>query len=67
VTVRQPEPPVKEYQAALEKLRIDAIEAGLIRDLATDPAKREMFNRLHDHFNRLADEIEAAMKAQPTP
>jgi hypothetical protein len=58
---------VKDYQASLEKLRKDAAEAALIRDLATDPAKREMFGRLHEHFNRLADEIEAVMKAQPTP
>jgi hypothetical protein len=58
---------VKAYQASLERLRIDAIEAALIRDLAADQAKREMFNRLHEHFNRLADEIEAAMKARPTP
>jgi len=35
---------MKDYQAALEKLRADAAEATLIRDLAIDPAKREMFN-----------------------
>jgi hypothetical protein len=28
----------------------------------TDLTKREMFGRLHEHLNRLADEIEAAMK-----
>lgn len=55
---------MKDYQASLEKLRKDAAEAALIRNLATDPTKREMFNRLHEHFNRLADEIEAVMKAK---
>jgi hypothetical protein len=25
--------------------------------------KREMFDRLHKHLNRLADEVEAAMKS----
>jgi hypothetical protein len=54
---------VKDYQASLEKLRKDAAEAALIRDLATDHTKREMFNRLHEHLNRLADEVEQAMKS----
>jgi hypothetical protein len=33
---------MKDMQMSLEKLRIDAAECGLIRDLATDPAK-ELF------------------------
>jgi hypothetical protein len=52
---------VKDYQATVEKLRKDAAEAALIRDLATDVSKREMYSRLHQHFSRLADEVEAAM------
>jgi hypothetical protein len=55
--------PVKDYQASIEKLRSDAAEAALIRDLATDKTKREMFARLHEHLNRLADEVEEAMKS----
>ena len=31
---------MKDYQASLEKLRKDAAEAALIRDLATDKTKR---------------------------
>jgi hypothetical protein len=54
---------VKDYQASIEKLRSDAAEAALIRDLATDRTKREMFDRLHEHLNRLADEVEQAMKS----
>ena len=50
------------YKSAIGKLRSDAAEAALIRDLATEPTKREMFNRLHDHLNRLADEVERAMQ-----
>ena len=53
---------MKDYQGAIEKLRNDAAEAALIRDLATDMTKREMFDRLHQHLNRLADEVEQAMK-----
>jgi hypothetical protein len=52
---------MKDYQASIEKLRKDAAEAALIRDLATDRNKREMFNRLHEHLSRLADEVEQAM------
>jgi hypothetical protein len=57
---------VKDYQASIEKLRRDAAEAALIRDLATNGTKREMFGRLHEHLNRLADEVERAMKSDKT-
>jgi hypothetical protein len=52
---------MRDYAACIEKLRSDAAEAALIRDLATDPTKRDMFDRLHAHLNRLADEVEHAM------
>jgi hypothetical protein len=54
---------MKDYQASLEKLRQDAAEAALIRDLATDSAKRAVYDRLHQHFVKLADEVEQAMNA----
>jgi hypothetical protein len=54
---------VKDYRASIEKLRKDAAEAALIRDLATDHTKRAMYHNLHRHFNRLADEVEQAMKS----
>ena len=57
---------MKDFLASIEKLRNDAAEAALIRDLATDPKKRDMFDRLHQHFNRLADEVEQAMKSDKT-
>jgi hypothetical protein len=50
-----------DMQASLEKLRVDAAEAALIRDLATDTAKRELFARLALHFATLATEIEQAI------
>ncbi|MBT1517510.1 hypothetical protein KIP88_45315 [Bradyrhizobium sp. SRL28] len=55
---------MKDYQAHLEKLRKDAAECALVRDLATDQAKREMFDRLAKHLDQLADEIARAIKAQ---
>jgi hypothetical protein len=54
---------VKDYEASLEKLRSDAAEAALIRDLATDMAKREMFDRLAQHLDQLANDVEQAMSA----
>lgn len=54
---------VKDYRASIEKLRKEAAEAALIRDLATDQAKRDMYDRLHRHLNALADEVEQAIKS----
>jgi hypothetical protein len=52
---------MKDYQAQLEKLRKDAAECALIRDLATDKAKRELFDRLCSHLTVLADQVERAV------
>jgi ribosomal protein S7 len=52
---------MKDYQAQLEKLRKEAAECALIRDLATDKAKREMFDRLAGHLTVLANQVEQAM------
>jgi hypothetical protein len=52
---------MKDMQAQLEKLRKDAAECALIRDLATDPKKRELFTRLADHLSVLAAEVERAV------
>jgi hypothetical protein len=54
---------MKDYRASIEKLRRDAAEAALVRDLATDPIKRDMYSRLHEHLNRLANEVERAMSS----
>lgn len=54
---------MKDMQAQLEKLRTDAAECALIRDLATDPKKRELFTRLAAHLAVLADEVERAIAA----
>lgn len=55
---------MRDMMAHLEKLKTDAAECALIRDLATDPVKRELFNRLADHLNALASEVEAAVTAK---
>lgn len=52
-----------DYQASIEKLRNDAAEAAHISGLATDRTKRELYSRLHQHLNRLADEVDRAMRA----
>ncbi|MCC8939431.1 hypothetical protein H8A99_23870 [Bradyrhizobium sp. Arg68] len=48
----------------LEKLRADAAECALIRDLATDIKKRELFTKLAEHLSALAAEVEKAVAAQ---
>jgi hypothetical protein len=55
---------MKDYQTSLEHLRKEAAETRLIADLATDKAKREVFAKLADHLNALADEVEHAMAAK---
>jgi CHASE2 domain-containing sensor protein len=52
---------MKDMRAHLEKLRAQAAECEVIRDLATDEAKRELFERLAKHHKVLADHVEQAM------
>ena len=52
---------MKDIQAYLEKLRTQAAECALIRDLASDPDKRALFTKLADHFKILATEVERAL------
>ncbi|KRQ92570.1 hypothetical protein [Bradyrhizobium valentinum] len=49
---------MQDTLAQLEKLRRDAAECELIRNLATDPKKRELFDRLAAHLTMLASEVE---------
>ena len=49
---------MQDMLTQLEKLRRDAAECELIRDLATDPKKRELFDRLAAHLSVLASEVE---------
>lgn len=55
---------MQDMKAHLEKLRADAAECALIRDLATDRQKRELFTRLTEHLNALASEVEAVIAAK---
>jgi hypothetical protein len=55
---------MKDMQASLEKLLTDAADAALIRDLATDSRKRELFTRLADHLAMLAAVVEREIATQ---
>jgi hypothetical protein len=52
---------MKDMQAQLEKLQRDAAECALMRDLATDPKKRELFARLAEQLAVLASAVEQAI------
>ncbi|MET4170344.1 hypothetical protein ABIB99_001419 [Bradyrhizobium sp. LA6.1] len=54
---------MKDMQAQLEKLRTDSAECALIRDLATEPKKRELFTKLAEHLTILPDKVEHAIAA----
>jgi hypothetical protein len=58
---------MKDMVAHLEKLRKDAAECELIRDLAIEKAKRELFNKLATHLKMLAGEVERAIAATHPP
>ena len=52
---------MKDMRMHLEKLQVQIAECEMIRDLASDPRKRELFTKLAQHFKVLAAEIEKAM------
>ena len=54
---------MKDMREHLEKLRVELAECEMIRDLATDPKKRELFTRLAEHFKGLTVELERAIAA----
>ncbi len=49
----------------LEKIQELIVECEIIRDLATDAKKRELFARLAEHHKTLAMEIEHAIASDP--
>lgn len=54
-------------QLRLEKLRDDAAECAVIAGLAETREKRELFARLSEHLNALADQVEQAISAVANP
>jgi hypothetical protein len=49
---------MRDLEAKLEKLRVDAADCDLISKLATDRAKRELFARLSRQLLAMAAEVE---------
>jgi hypothetical protein len=58
---------MKDIQTYLEKLRCDAAECAIIRDLATDIPKRELFSRLAEHLSLLASMVEREITTREGP
>ena len=55
---------MKDMIAHSEKLEADAAKYALIRDLATDKAKRKLYTLLADHLQTLASEVERVITAK---
>jgi hypothetical protein len=55
---------MKDMEHHLLKLRADAEECLNISKLATDPVKRDLFDKLAQHLNVLASEIARAIAAK---
>ncbi|WP_298253486.1 hypothetical protein [Bradyrhizobium sp.] len=56
---------MKDMMEHLEKIQELIVECEIIRDLATDAKKRELFARLAEHHKTLAMEIEHAIASDP--
>jgi hypothetical protein len=55
---------IRDTQSHLEELRDRAAECALIRDLATDKRKRQLFTKLANRFAVMVADAERAM-SQP--
>lgn len=55
---------MKDLQNKLEKLLRDADDCDLIGNLATDPAKRDMFRRLATQLRQMAEDVKSVIQAQ---
>jgi hypothetical protein len=55
---------MKDMEKQLLKLRAEAEACSNISKLATDPQKRDLFDRLAQHFNVLASEVARAIAAK---
>jgi SepF-like predicted cell division protein (DUF552 family) len=55
---------MKDLQAELEKLLVDAEDCELIARLATDKEKRETFSRIAKQLRNMAAEIRADVAAR---
>jgi len=53
---------MKDLQAHLEKLLMEAADCEMIARLATDKIKQQLFIKLAEHYRVLAAEVERAMK-----
>jgi hypothetical protein len=58
---------MKDMQRRLEQLRDDAADCAVIAGLAATKEKRELFFRLAEHLNMLADQVEQAISAVAAP
>jgi hypothetical protein len=59
---------MRDMQAQLDKLRSQVAECEMVRDLAIEPKKRELFDRLAEHHKVLVAEIERAIaESKMTP
>jgi hypothetical protein len=55
---------MQDMKAHLEKLLVQISECELIRDLATDPVKRDLFGKLAEQYRHLANDIEIVLAKQ---
>jgi hypothetical protein len=55
---------LEDMQTHLEQLQTQVADCELIRDLTTDRAERDLFQKFSEHFRVLATEVERAIAAR---
>jgi hypothetical protein len=55
---------MKDMQTSLEKLRTDVAEAALVRDLATEPDRKDLYTPLAEHLSMDQQDRKAAVRAR---
>lgn len=53
---------MQDMKFRYEKVLADAAECELVRSLAADPEKREMFGRLAEQYRRMAEALKQEME-----
>lgn len=58
---------MKDINARIEKLRVDAEDCDLIGKLATAPEKRDVFQKLADDYRKMVRELETIIINRAIP
>lgn len=56
---------MKDFKNHLERLAVEAAECEIIAKLATDPSKRDTFERLARQYRSMLEDLQADLNKRP--